>query len=173
MADIILLVIIGCFGIFGLAFGLVQTLGSLIGTVVGVYLASRFYEQLAAWLAGVTGWTGNFPKVLMFIIAFVIINRLVGFLFFVIDKLFGIITRLPFIKGINRLLGLAFGILEGIIVLGIVLYIINKLPLNQGLMNALAGSKIAAGCIYIASILWPLIPQALQALQDTFNNLTR
>src|SRR3990167_126080 len=138
MADIILLVIIGCFGIFGLAFGLVQTLGSLIGTVMGVYLASRFYEQLAAWLSNLTGWTCNFPKVLMFIIAFVIINRLIGFLFFLIDKIFGIVTHLPFIKGLNRLLGLAFGITEGVIVLGIVLYIINKFPLSQDFMNALA-----------------------------------
>lgn len=61
--DIILIVIVAGFGLFGLWFGLVHTLGSLIGTVFGVYLASRYYGPVAEWLIRATGWGKCFPRV--------------------------------------------------------------------------------------------------------------
>ena len=126
--DLILLIIIGGFALFGLWFGLVHTLGSLLGTILGVYLASRYYQPFAEWLIQTTGWGANISKVIVFIIAFIIINRLVGLVFYVIDRALSVITKLPFISGINRLLGLAFGLFEGILVVGIVLYFIARFP---------------------------------------------
>ena len=108
LIDIILLIIIAGFGMFGLWFGLIHTLGSLIGTIAGIYLATRFYEPMAGWLTNITGWGGNVPKVIMFIVAFIVINRLVGFAFWIVDKVLSLVTRLPFIAGINRFLGLIF-----------------------------------------------------------------
>lgn len=169
--DIILLIIIGGFALFGLWFGLVHTLGSLIGTVLGVYLAARFYAPVAAWLMHITGWNGNFSKVLVFILAFIIINRLVGLAFYFIDKLLSIVTRLPFIHSIDRLLGFAFGILEGAIVLGVSFYFINKFPLSPNFMNHVAASKVVPLCVAISSILWPFIPQAIKLLKDSLKNI--
>ena len=169
--DVVLLIIIGGFGLFGLWFGLVHTLGSLIGTILGVFLATRFYAPVAGWLMSLTGWSGNFAKVLVFIVAFLVINRLVGFAFYLIDRLLGIITRLPFINSLNRLLGLAFGVLEGVIVLGILFYFINKFPLWPTLTNALLQSKVALFCVKTASVLWPLIPDALKTIKDTIQGI--
>ncbi len=169
--DIVLLVIIGGFGLFGLWFGLIHTLGSLIGTILGVYLAARWYAPVAAWLMHITGWNGNFSKVLVFILAFILINRLVGLAFYLLDRFFSIITRLPFIKSIDRLFGLVFGILEGLIVLGVSFFFINKFPLSAGFMAHLAVSKIAPICVGVSTVLWPFIPQALKAIKDTLNNL--
>ena len=84
--DIVLVVIIVLFGLFGLWFGLIHTLGSLAGMVVGVFLASRYYEVGANWLMSLTGWGDNFSKVLIFIIAFFVINRLVGLVFWIVIK---------------------------------------------------------------------------------------
>ena len=75
--EITLLVIIGLFAITGFRFGFVYTLGSVVGTIFGVYLAFRYYEPMAGFITGLTGWGGNMPRVLMFILAFVVINRLV------------------------------------------------------------------------------------------------
>ena len=86
--DLILLLILGGFVAYGLWFGLIHTLGSLLGMVVGVFLASRYYELGAGWLMNITGWGDNFSKVLIFIIAFFIINRLVGFCFWIVDVCF-------------------------------------------------------------------------------------
>lgn len=167
--DLVLLIIIGGFGLFGLWFGLIHTLGSLVGTVFGVFLASRFYEMLGNWLANITGWQGNFPKVVMFIIAFLIINRLAGLLFWFADKLFSVITQLPFMNSLNRLLGLAFGLAEGAIVLGIIFYFIAKFPVGQWFMAMLSASKIAPYTVSFASILWPLLPEALKLIQNSIN----
>lgn len=165
--DIILLIIIGGFAMFGFWFGLVHTLGSLIGTVLGAYLAGRYYEPMADWLTNITGWGGNVPKVLMFVIAFILINRLVGFGFWIVDKLTGIITRLPFISGINRLLGLILGAVEGAITLGLIFYFIDKIPLSEYIMGYMAGSAVVPKLIGLAGILIPLLPEALKMLNST------
>lgn len=165
--DLILVLIIVGFALFGLWFGLVHTLGSLLGTIVGAYLASRYYEPLAGWLVSITGWGDNIARVVMFVIAFIIINRLVGFLFWVIDKSTSIITSLPFLNGINRILGGALGAFEGILTLGLILYFIERFPFSDLFMEHLAESTIAPICIGVASILVPLLPDALRLLTTT------
>lgn len=169
--DISLIIIIGAFGLFGLWFGLIHTLGSLIGTVLGVYLASRYYETAADWLINTTGWGANFSKVLIFIIAFVIINRLVGLGFWVIDKILTIFTKLPFVSSLNRFLGLIFGILEGSLVLGVIFYFIARFPVGDSFMTWLSASKIAPYTVKLASILWPLLPDAIKVLKSTIAGL--
>lgn len=169
--DIILLIIIGGFGLFGLWFGLIHTLGSLVGTILGVYLASHYYEPAALWLINTTGWGENFSRVLIFIIAFVIINRLVGLVFWIVDKILSVFTKLPFINSLNRLLGLAFGIFEAVLVLGIVFYFIARFPLGEKFMAALAASKVAPIAVKTASVLWPLLPEAIKMLKSTIDTL--
>jgi membrane protein required for colicin V production len=165
--DIILLIIIGGFALFGLWFGFIHTLGSLIGTVLGIYLASRFYEPFASWVTQVTGWGSNFSRVIMFTIAFVIINRLVGFVFWLLDKGFSLVTHLPFIRSIDRLFGLVLGLLEGTITVGLVIFFIERYPLSQPFMEKLSGSIVAPFAVGVATILWPLLPQALKVLRST------
>lgn len=168
--DIVLLCIIGAFAAFGLWFGLVHTIGSLVGTVAGVYLASRYYEVAANWLIKTTGWGANTSKVIIFIIVFFLINRLVGLAFWLVDKILTIITRLPFISSVNRIFGAVFGALEGMIVLGIIFYFISRFPVGDSVMNALSVSKVAPYTVKIASILWPLVPDAIKILQSTISN---
>ncbi len=163
--DLILLGIIGIFALFGLWFGLVSTLGSIIGSLAGVYLASRFYMLPAEWLMKFTGWSGNFPKFVAFVIGFLIINRLVGIAFYLLDKALFIITSLPIIHGLNKLLGFIFGVAEGVIVIGISLYFIQKFPFWPPLIQQLAVSKIGPLCVNLASLLWPLLPEALKMVK--------
>lgn len=169
--DIVLLVIIATFALAGLWFGLIHTIGSLAGTVLGVFLATRYYETASNWLIQTTGWGENFSKVLIFIIVFFIINRLVGLAFWIVDKILSIFTKLPFISGINRFLGLIFGAIEGAIVLGMIFFFVSRFPLGEGFMTSLASSQIAPATVKLASILWPLIPDALKMLQSTIDTL--
>ncbi|KKQ28081.1 MAG: Colicin V production protein [Candidatus Magasanikbacteria bacterium GW2011_GWC2_37_14] len=165
--DIILLIIIGGFTMFGFWFGLIHTLGSLLGTVFGAYLAARFYEPMAGWLMNITGWGGNISKVLMFIIAFIIINRLVGFAFWIVEKITNVITYLPFIQGINRLLGMILGLAEGLITLGLIFYFIERFPLSDTFMQWMANSVVVPYTLSIAAVLIPLLPEALKMLKST------
>ncbi len=169
--DICLLIIVGGFGLFGLWFGLIHTIGSLLGTLVGLYLAARFYEPMANWLMNLTGWSGNFSKVLMFIIVFVIITRLVGFIFWLIGKILGIVTKLPFVSGLNHFLGLIFGLFEGVIIVGVSLYFIVRFPVGVKFMTALSISKIAPYIVKPVNTLAPLIPDAIKFLQSTVKSI--
>ncbi|MBP6859022.1 MAG: CvpA family protein [Candidatus Magasanikbacteria bacterium] len=169
--DISLLVLIAGFGLFGLWFGLVRTIGSLIGTVVGVYVASRYYEPLANWVIGFSGWSQNHVKVIVFIVSFLLITRLVGFVFWLLEKILSIFTRLPFLSGIDRILGFVFGLLEGAVVIGISLFFIARFPISLPFMEGLAQSHVAPPLVRFASILIPLFPEALRILHSTVDNL--
>lgn len=171
MADIILLGIIVLFGIIGLAAGFVHAVGSFLGLVVGVYLASRFYSPVADWLMGMIGRESNFIRVLMFVIAFILITKLVGLVFFLIEKVFNIVKFIPFVKTFNRFLGFLLGLVEGIVSVGMVIFFIDKFPLSEQLMSALANSVVASYTEGIASILWPLLPQAIKLIESTIDYL--
>jgi len=164
--DIVLLCIIAAFGLFGLWFGLVHTLGSLLGTVLGAYLASRYYAPMADWLIHTTGWGQNVSRVIMFIIAFIIINRLVGLAFWIIEKVLRIITGLPFMRSLNHLLGLALGLFEGAISLGLIIYFIERFPLSEHFMGWIAHSTVSPYLTKMASVLLPLLPEALKMLKS-------
>ncbi len=165
--DIILISIIALFGAMGFWFGMVHTLGSLIGPLFGVYVASRYYESFAAWLLHYTGWEGNVPKVVAFIVSFIVINRLIGFAFWIVDKISSVFTHLPFIRSLNHFAGFVLGLMEGILTIGIGLYFISKFPLSNSFMGSVATSRIAPYTIALASFLWPFIPQAIRILKST------
>ena len=165
--DIILLILIGGFAMFGFWFGIIHTAGSLVGTVLGAYLASRYYEPMGQWLYGITGWEGNAPKVVMFIIAFIVINRLIGFVFWTFERITNFVANMPFIRGINRLLGLALGTFEGILTLGLIIFFIERFPLSEYFMQHLADSTVAPFLTKTAGMLIPLLPDALKMLESS------
>ncbi len=165
--DIILLVVLGGFGLFGFWFGLIHTLGSLLGTVLGVYLATRYYEPMADWLAHLTGWSDNGTRVIMFIAAFIIINRLIGFVFWIVDKIFGLVTHLPFIRSIDRMFGALLGFFEGVVTIGMIFYFIERFPLSEKIMTMVAQSEVVPKTVAVAAILIPLVPEALKLLRST------
>lgn len=165
--DLSLVIIIGGFTLFGLWFGLIHTLGSLVGTIAGAYLASRYYEPMAGWLIKITGWPQNTARVIMFIVAFIIIARLVGFAFWIVDKVLSIITKLPFIKSINKILGGFLGFFEGFFTIGLMIYFVERFPLSEKIMTMLAHSQIAPYASKMANLIMPLLPDALKLLKST------
>jgi uncharacterized membrane protein required for colicin V production len=163
--DIVIVGIIICFGLFGMWFGIISAAGSLVGSAAGVFISSRIYEYPANVLVRVTGWSGNFPKVVMFVVVFLIVNRLVGLAFQLLDKLLYVFTSLPIISSLNRILGTIFGVFEGILVVGIFFYFVDRNPLPwQNFMTLATNSKVVTICEGIASFLWPLLPDVLRYL---------
>lgn len=165
--DVLLLITIGGFVLFGLWFGFFHTLGSLLGTVFGVYLASRYYEVAADWLVATTGWGHNVSRVLMFAIAFILINRLVGLAFWLLNRFFKLLTKLPFIKSLDKLFGGVLGFFEGMITIGFVLYFIGKFPFSETLTDAVLSSVMAPYALSMIDILLPLLPEAVRLLTSS------
>ena len=173
LADIVIVGVILFFIIIGLRSGFIHTLGSLAGTILGIYMAGHYYDPLARWLISFTGWSENFVRILTFVIVFVLINRIVGILFWTADRVLGLISRLPILSGFDRLLGAVLGALEGIIVVGIALFFITKFPPSESFMRELDKSQLAPKIIVFSAFLWPLLPKEVTSmvgdLGSTFN----
>jgi len=86
--DIALLVILFGFILNGLFKGLIKLLGNVVGLIIGAYLASHFYLLVYPWWQKIFNGHDDIGKVITFIILFVIVTRLMSFVFTLIEKLF-------------------------------------------------------------------------------------
>jgi len=159
--DLILVLLLFGFGLYGLWFGLIHAFGSLLGVVAASYVASHYYEVAALWV----GADSAMAKIFVFIILFTIVVRLVGLLFYFIEKIFNILSIIPFLKTINRLAGAILGAVIGVLVIGLLLYVAGKYDLGI-ITEAMANSNFAPYFLAAAYILLPLLPEALKRLQS-------
>ncbi len=163
--DIVLLVIVGAFVLFGLFFGLIHTLGSLIGAVIGIAIASRFVAPAAETFSFLVG-DGSGGKIIVFIILFLLVSRLVGLVFWILEKVFGFVSIVPFAKSINRLLGGIFGFIEGVIVVGVILFYAMQVLPEDTLLTLLEGSAVANYLVAAVSALQVLFPESLRIVSE-------
>lgn len=163
--DLILLIILGGFVSFGLWFGFIHTLGSIIGTFAGAFFAGWWYEGLGAWLEKLFGHP-SLMRILAFIFIFLIINRLIGFGFYVLDKMFNVLKILPFLKTISRLLGAVLGFVEGILAVGLSLFVIARFPVSDWFTGVLHASKLAPWFIATTKILQLMLPEILRQIKS-------
>jgi len=164
--DLVLLIILFLFVSFGFALGLVQTIGALIGIIIGAWTAGIYYQPVGQWLGTFMLGNANLANVVAFILVFTLINRLVGLAFYFINKVFNLVSIIPFTKSLNRLLGAVFGLLEGVLALGLILYFASRFEISEWFNGVLAGSQVAAGLVKIASILAPLLPELVRQLKS-------
>jgi membrane protein required for colicin V production len=165
--DVILVVILAGFTFYGLFFGLIRTIGSIVGVVVGTYVAGHYYLNAFALVKDLFFSHDNLGKVITFVIVFSITNRLVGFLFSLLDKTFGILSIIPFLKTINRLAGAALGFVEGGLILGLILFVASRYAfIGSWFGDWMVGSQVAPFLIHFNNVLMPLLPDALKKLSS-------
>ncbi len=164
--DITLLILLGGFVLAGFWFGIIHMIGVLIGVVIGAFVSGQYYEGLGRWIGSYFGGTNNFIKVIAFLLLYVVTARLAGFLFWFFEKIFNFVAIIPFLKTFNRLLGAILGFVEGTLVLGLVVYVIEKFPFGVQFTPLLQQSEIAKAVMLVGEILVPLLPVALRAVQS-------
>lgn len=161
--DVVLIVFVAAFVFFGLFFGLVHTLGSLIGAIIGIVVGTRLIEP-AFDMFGFLFGGGEIGKVIMFILLFVIISRVIGLIFWVAEKMLGFVSMIPFAKSLNRILGGLLGFVEGVIVVGvIVFYALQVLP-EDTILAALDSSTVSQYLVTTVSKLQFFFPEDLKIL---------
>ena len=159
--DYILLGLILLTAAFGFRSGLLRMIGSLVGLVIATLLASRFYPNVADWFGGT-----NMSQVIAFLLIFGLSIKLITLLFWVIGKVFQIVTVLPFVSSVDKVLGLVLGLAEGILIVAMAIYFINKYPFNDWLMAQMSGSVVAPVLLIIAQVFLPLLPEALKKIKS-------
>jgi len=165
--DLILVIIIGAFVFYGAFFGFIHSLGSLIGAIIAAIVASRIIDPIFDWLGFIFG-NGTWGRIILFIIIFLIITKLVGLIFTIFEKMFSII---PFGKSLDRLLGLVFGFLEGVIVVGVVLYFALQYLPEEGVRSALEMSAVSDYLLMVANNIQVLLPEALRQASEAAQNV--
>lgn len=164
LLDILIIFIIAIFIFKGLKLGLIEAVGGIVGIIVGIILANQYYPGIAEWLSGfvksplVAGVGG-------YILAFIIINRLVALGFWLINKMFNIVAIIPFLKSFNHLLGGLFGFIEGVLILGIAFYLLTLVPFGEKLLPPDTNSKFAPQLISVGKLIDPFLPDSLKQLQ--------
>lgn len=156
--DIVLIVIILAFVFFGLFFGLVHTIASLITTVLGLVIAMNFVDPAFKSFGFLLGG-GNTARVITFIFVFFLASRILGILMKLVGGLFSWFTYIPFATTINRLLGALFGFIEGIIVVGVVIFYAMQILPDDTLLHALKGSFLAKYLVAMMSALQVFFPE--------------
>ncbi len=167
--EILFLIIIVYYTWSGFKSGFIRTLGGFLGFLVGIFFASRYYVPIAAswqWL-----FFGNdmLAKFFIFVFLFVVIGKLFKLLTYILDKAFNLLRFVPFTKLINKFAGAIFGLLEGSLIVGLIVYFIVRFPFNEALLMKIESSEIARQLLKFAEILTPLIPEALTKMKVLIN----
>ena len=167
--DLILLLIVFGFVWFNFWYGLIKSLGGIIGVILGAILASRWYEPLSQKTMFAFGGNESLAKTVVFVLLLLILWRLIAFLFVVLDKFLHILYFIPFLQTFNRLGGAILGIVEGGLLVGLVLLFVDKwnvLPFIANVVNSDVGQFL----IKIGRFLAPLLPSDLTTANKLLNN---
>lgn len=129
--DIIILVPAAWLAYRGFSKGLILTLTSLVALIAGVYFSIHFSGFVADWLRNDNGFDNRYINIIAFAIVFaatVIIIQLIG-------KLFDKVASWAALGFLNRLAGLALGLVKAALFLGITLFIINNFDTHNKLIT--------------------------------------
>lgn len=156
--DLILGLAVFAFVLAGLWFGLIHMVGALVGLVFSILIAGHYAA------AGTFG-TSNLARTLTFIVLMILVNRLIGLIFWVIAKIFRIVAVIPFLKTFNALFGGLLGLGEGILVIGGALYVAARYPVVSGFAGILSSSQVGLWLLHAFGTLAPLLPPAIRQVQ--------
>ncbi len=162
MFDIVLILILLGFIAWGVFRGFVRILGSFIGLIVAIVISGRYYLLLSDFLDFIP-IGDNLLKILSFFIILAVVTRLVVF---GISLLFKFISIVPLVKTANRLLGALVGSFIGIFIVGSLIYLISRYPINSFFENLIVNSEIAPVLLTLYKPITILLPEILRQLKS-------
>ncbi|MCL2043284.1 MAG: CvpA family protein [Treponema sp.] len=124
--DIIIIVIIALFVLRSSAKGFVSEFFSLAAVVFGLLFAILFFRRAALFISEYFSLEINLlADIISFVLLFLVVFMIIKFLGVIIKD---IITKIK-LTGLDRLLGFAYGLAKGIVVVYLLLFIIRIQPL--------------------------------------------
>lgn len=165
--DYILIAILISFAIRCFALGFIKSFGSLIGLVIGSFVASYAYLKLFEIVKFIFGGYDNIGKVVCFFLLFALVSRLVYFVFVALDKAYDFLSIIPFLGPINNLAGAILGFLIGVLFCGLVVYVVGRyFPAGNTFGTWLKGSLLAPYLSLVIKILLPMLSGSLKSIKS-------
>ncbi|HBU27538.1 TPA: hypothetical protein DEB00_00285 [Candidatus Uhrbacteria bacterium] len=167
LLDIGVLVAVGGFALYGFAVGFVQTLTSLVGMIFSILVASRTYLPIADWILPPVLSDRFGVQLFVFFLILIFITSLVNIFVRVIDRVFHVVSIIPFTKSLNRALGFVLGLILGVLAIGALLFVSLQLPsLPSGLQEFLDQSRLIGPLIFLAGIVSLLFPSVIDQAKE-------
>jgi membrane protein required for colicin V production len=157
--DIVLVLLLIGSAISGLMSGLIRSLFSLAGLIVGVILAGRYYITLSGYLSFISN--ENAAQIL----AFIIISLIVMIIATLLGILFTKLVSAVLLGWLNRLLGAVFSVIVGAIFIAALLAIWIKF---EGSNDAITNSAIATILLDRLPLILTLLPNEFETVRQFF-----
>ncbi len=157
--DIVIIVLIAIPTLIGLRIGIIKTVLSLAGGIVGVILAGRFYVALSEQLTFIP--QENLAKIAAFAIILIGVMIITGVLASVLKWIASVVL----LGWVNRLGGAIFGFVLGAIFCSALLAIWAKF---LGIEGPVAGSGLATLLLDQFPIVLALLPEEFDAVRSFF-----
>ena len=138
--DVILLAVLALFSLRGVLRGFLAEVTGLIGLLLGILLAGRYYGLVGDFLAR------SFASNWVYVVAYVLVLCVVMFLISMVSRLLHAFLKLAYADWINHLAGAGVGFLKGLI--------------GSIIMVSLLGFFLADAPFYKQSQMVPYIKQA-------------
>lgn len=122
--------------------GLIHSLGRVIGAILAFIAAkswSLFALPYVAWFIP-AAWA----KAAAFVLVFLVVHQLVGFIFRLVDGVFQILSAIPGISYLDKILGGALGLVEGVVMIGGATYLILTFKIEPHLVAWMESSIVAS-----------------------------
>ncbi len=164
--NLIIFILLFAFLWFGLWYGIWHILSGIVSLVLGIIIASHWYEFVGLKLLSIAHGNLNLARILGFLLIFIGVRIAVSLFFALLKKVFRLFSFVPFQGLVNHLIGGILGLVIGGLVIGFILDISIRFPLSPAWIARIASSEIALFLIRFSHILTPLIPQTLREIES-------
>lgn len=121
-----------CYAIYkGIKNGLFVELAALIALIAGIFIAIKFSFVMKSFLETKVNWAPKYIEIVAFVLTFIAVVVIIH----LSAKLLTKIVELAYLGWINRLAGAAFSVLKTILTLSIVIFIFEKINVNNALVD--------------------------------------
>ncbi len=156
--DIVFLVTIAVFTITGFALGVIRQFTSLAGVIIGIVLATQFWDEVA-------GYIGFLGSSYAGIAAFAGIVILVTIAAVFLGRAFSKTASLLFLGALDHLVGAVFGFVQGGMVVLALTLILIEFPLFS-IAGAVVESAIGSSVLGQASLWLGLLPEGFENVRN-------
>ncbi len=141
--------------VMGFIHGLVKEVASLAALILGIWGAIKFSGFTAEKLYDYFDMTGQYVGVIAFVITFGIIVVIIHFIGIIADKIVDAVS----LGFVNRLLGIAFGLLKSVLIMSVFFSVMNAVNERKPFLPE---DKIQSSLFYnpisdIAPAMFPII----------------
>lgn len=160
--DIIILIVLGVFFLFGFVRGFIKQLGAIAGFFVALWAAGAFYQQLLPYVKPLFKDYPAVTEPVSIAVSYIGVYIGVSILFHIfvrlLDQIFRIFSFIPLLKATNRLLGGIVGFLEGLLLASFIILILTALPVFPKTNDVFKKSFFVPWLNLVSNIYKPFIP---------------